>query len=443
MNSGSVFFGEYPPRTQHRIPGKTANDSFKGFSSTTSASLARHLDGCVPLDRRSRSCSISSPSSPNRLFSFDIELPIDCDDEYWPVDGETEGFKQPPGKPSKLTMFILMINLFHLQTDVIRLIVSDSSQDSTLDATHRSNQYPSDRDTSFHDSEEEKRMFGTLDVEMDKWAKSVPGYREFVHSCGPDQQRHDICAVRQLSFEPLADPVFVRQSIYLHTNYHSFRMWVRRPFTLPNRKGSPLAPAATAMCTNSAMACFNLLYKLKPWLGVDLMSYEVFSQAFYQWVPRTDSLGLSGCTICGRFHLPHQYVEPTPLRGCYPRQRVAREVLGIVQDHRVEVPQGELTMVRLSLCLLCSISFDPSTVIEGILYQPRKSPQHSTPTNAATSETPRHPSACVIEGDEGIEYYIGFDRAFTQVTEPVGGVAEEHSNYFAFYQQSTYSVGLR
>ena len=122
-------------------------------------------------------------------------------------------------------------------------------------------------------------MFGALDVEMDEWAKSVPGHREFVRSCSPDQCR-DICAVRQLSFEPPADPEFVRQSIYLHAHYHKFRMWVRRPFTLPNRKGSPLAPAATAMCTNSALACFSLLYKLKPRLGADLISYEVSSQVF-------------------------------------------------------------------------------------------------------------------------------------------------------------------
>ena len=122
-------------------------------------------------------------------------------------------------------------------------------------------------------------MFWALDVEMDKWAKSVPGHREFVHSRGPDQRR-DIRVVRQLSFEHSSDPEFVRQSIYLHTHYHKFRMWVRRPFTLPSRKGSPLAPAATAMCTNSALACFSLLYKLKPRLGADLISYEVSSQVF-------------------------------------------------------------------------------------------------------------------------------------------------------------------
>jgi len=62
--------------------------------------------------------------SPNRLFSYDIELPIDCDDEYWPVDDSSEGFKQPPGKPSKLTVFILMIKLVRIQADVARAMVS-------------------------------------------------------------------------------------------------------------------------------------------------------------------------------------------------------------------------------------------------------------------------------------------------------------------------------
>lgn len=114
---------------------------------------------------------------------------------------------------------------------------------------------------------------------MDKWAKSIPKYRECVHPRDLDPFRN-VCAVRQLTFEPSADPEFVRQSIYLHAHYHKAKMWVRRPFTLPNRKESPLAPAATAMCTNSAVACFNLLYKSKDQLGIDLISYEVPIRVF-------------------------------------------------------------------------------------------------------------------------------------------------------------------
>jgi len=140
-------------------------------------------------------------------------------------------------------------------------------------------------------------------------------------------------------------------------------------------------------------------------------------------------------------------------------------VLGTVPDDRVEVPHGKRAIVRLSAPAGSTRSHLTSSIaIEGILYQSNVNPSgphaegkgkvvntsksihHSTPTNAPTSEPPRHPSACVIEGDSGIEYYVGFDKAFAQATEPgggAGGVAEEHSNYFASYQQPTYSAGLR
>lgn len=96
----------------------------------------------------------------------------------------------------------------------------------------------------------------------------------FLHSLRPDRF-HDICAVRQTSFESSMDPDFVKQSIFLYAHYHEFKMWARRPYTLPNRKDSPLAHAATAMCTSSAVTCLNLVYKLKHQLDVDLMHYEV------------------------------------------------------------------------------------------------------------------------------------------------------------------------
>ena len=140
---------------------------------------------------------------------------------------------------------------------------------------------------------------------------------------------------------------------------------------------------------------------------------------------------------------------------------------GTVPDDRVEVPHGKPDIVRLSTPVGSARSHSIySTVIEGIIHQPNlnpsgphtgkgeggkggvvdasKSVHHSTPTNPPSSEHPIHPGACVIEGDSGIEYFVGFDRAFAQVTEPgggVGGMAEEHSDYFAPYQQPTYSVG--
>lgn len=137
---------------------------------------------------------------------------------------------------------------------------------------------------SFRNSETEKQMFGSLDVEMDKWTKSIPEHRKLSLSLRLDHFR-DFCVVRKTSFETSTDPVFVKQSIYLHAHYHKFKMWVRRPYTLPNRKDSPLAPAATAMCTSSAMTCFHLLYKLRYQLGVDIIHYEVSLQVSWTTEP--------------------------------------------------------------------------------------------------------------------------------------------------------------
>lgn len=111
------------------------------------------------------------------------------------------------------------------------------------------------------------------------------------YSLRPDRF-HNKFAVRQTSFELSADPEFVKQSIHLQAYYHKFKIWVRRRYTLPNRKDSPLAPAATAMCTSSAMTCLNLLYKLKYELGVDLIHYEVPPQVFEPRNPRADELEL-------------------------------------------------------------------------------------------------------------------------------------------------------
>ena len=126
---------------------------------------------------------------------------------------------------------------------------------------------------------------------MDKWAKSIPEHRELVHPLWL-YRFCDVYAVRQLSFEPLADSNFVRQSIYLHAHYHMFQMWIRRPYILPNKKDSPLAPAATAMCTNSAVACFHLLYRLKHQLGVDIVNYEVLSHVIWVCILGVDKLEL-------------------------------------------------------------------------------------------------------------------------------------------------------
>lgn len=39
-------------------------------------------------------------------FRFDLEYPLECDDEYWDHPDPSLNFKQPPDKPSALSCFV-------------------------------------------------------------------------------------------------------------------------------------------------------------------------------------------------------------------------------------------------------------------------------------------------------------------------------------------------
>jgi hypothetical protein len=57
-------------------------------------------------------------------ISFDLDLPVDCDDEYWDHPDPEKRFKQPPNKPSSVISFILYIKLQQVYAFSIRTIVS-------------------------------------------------------------------------------------------------------------------------------------------------------------------------------------------------------------------------------------------------------------------------------------------------------------------------------
>ena len=56
--------------------------------------------------------------------SFDLDLPVECDDEYWSPTGPEEPFKQPQGKPSKMSFFIAYLKLSQILAFALRTIVS-------------------------------------------------------------------------------------------------------------------------------------------------------------------------------------------------------------------------------------------------------------------------------------------------------------------------------
>ena len=59
--------------------------------------------------------------------SFDLDLPVECDDEYWSPPDPKDAFKQPAGKPSKMSHFISYLKLSQILAFALRTIVSGAA----------------------------------------------------------------------------------------------------------------------------------------------------------------------------------------------------------------------------------------------------------------------------------------------------------------------------
>src|SRR5258705_13435625 len=80
-----------------------------------------------PVQFRRKSMYLHSNFSPRPVSwipSFDLDLPKDCNDEYWDNEDPTKRFQQPEGVPSRLTAFILLIKLMRILSVTLRTIVS-------------------------------------------------------------------------------------------------------------------------------------------------------------------------------------------------------------------------------------------------------------------------------------------------------------------------------
>lgn len=60
-------------------------------------------------------------------FSFDLDMPVECDDEYWTSSDPDKVFQQPAGKPSTVCYLTLYLKLVQIHAYALRTIVSLSS----------------------------------------------------------------------------------------------------------------------------------------------------------------------------------------------------------------------------------------------------------------------------------------------------------------------------
>ncbi|KAJ7144001.1 fungal-specific transcription factor domain-containing protein [Mycena epipterygia] len=152
---------------------------------------------------------------------FDIDLPVECDDEYW--EHPTHPFQQPPGVPSRVAFFNVLLRLNHILSFSLKMLYSLSKVQVIF---------------SIYDAWEEEAVV-ELDSALNSWRDGMPEH---------------------LRWDPTrADPVFFDQSVALHCAYCQLQILIHRPFIPMVRKSAPTALPSLAICTSAARACANMV----------------------------------------------------------------------------------------------------------------------------------------------------------------------------------------
>ncbi|KAI0644475.1 fungal-specific transcription factor domain-containing protein [Trametes meyenii] len=163
-----------------------------------------------------RACSLQDED-------FDVDPLEECDDEYWLTADPDLAFKQPPGKPSKISFLNCLSRLLQILAFASRTIYAINKSKPIL---------------GFVGEEWEEHIVAELDSALNKWIDTVPAHLRWDPHC--------------------EDPVIMTQSAALYCTYYQLQIFVHRPFLPSPRKTSRLSLASLTICTNAARSCVHV-----------------------------------------------------------------------------------------------------------------------------------------------------------------------------------------
>ncbi|KAJ3772120.1 fungal-specific transcription factor domain-containing protein [Lentinula raphanica] len=192
----------------------------------------------VVLDRTG-SANLGRPCSLGEE-DYDLDLPLEIDDEYWETEDPEVAFKQPDGLPSRIAAFNAWIGITQITGFVLRTLYALDPKRILLG-----------RQTM----PEPEVLVQQCNIALDEWMNSLPEHLQWPVSTD--------------------DPIFSNQSANLHLSYHlTFILMYRTfiPFSqiLPSgmrgiriprtpQKPSSLSVPALQICVNSAKSCARII----------------------------------------------------------------------------------------------------------------------------------------------------------------------------------------
>ncbi|KIK67620.1 hypothetical protein GYMLUDRAFT_237846 [Collybiopsis luxurians FD-317 M1] len=159
---------------------------------------------------------------------FDLELPAECDDEYWENEDPSQAFVQPPGVPSKLSFFIHYAKLLAIAGFAHRMLYSPTKM------------YIFKRIVAVGPGFDQK-VVTEVNAALNQWMSALPDHLRW------DPNRED--------------GLFHRQSAVLHCLYYWTQMQTmqlhKQFIPRPNESAVLMFPSL-AICTNAARCCVRI-----------------------------------------------------------------------------------------------------------------------------------------------------------------------------------------
>ncbi|KAJ6515140.1 fungal-specific transcription factor domain-containing protein [Mycena vitilis] len=256
----------------------------------------------VYLDR-TMSCNYGRPCA-IQDEDFDLEFPIDVDDEFWETPDPADAFQQPIGTPSRISAFIVHLRLCQVLSFALRTVYSINKSKVLLGLSKGNT------------GDLENRVLAELDSALNKWIDGMPDH---------------------LRWNPTHEhPEFFEQSVVLYCNYYHLQILIHRAYIPSPKKMAPLAFPSLAICLNAARSCSHVIDIHRQRVGdkpLPLVQASVFTAAVVMllniWAGKRGGLALS--TDSGK-EMTEVHRCMQMLRGCETRWSSAGKLWDLLFD---------------------------------------------------------------------------------------------------------------
>lgn len=187
------------------------------------------------------------PACVPECHSFDLDLPLRCDDEYWEPRPGHAAFRQPENKPSYVEFFICQLSLNRILSFTLKLLVRSTHYENDrffcfLILHDRYKQYATNRSKAMlglADDQWEQKIVAELDSALNTWFDSVPSHRECLpverfwatHTSLVHMYTKYPSHCLSVRWDPACrNDIFFDQSAALYCTYYLAQILIHRPF---------------------------------------------------------------------------------------------------------------------------------------------------------------------------------------------------------------------